>query len=88
MRGRFQQRPKRIARRMEREKFDRLVMPAAYICLPVAVAMIIAVGLSDTIYGTFPGELFGLGLLVLLVPIVLFLYRLVRGHYSDALDEP
>jgi hypothetical protein len=54
MSRRFRDRPKRIARRTEREKFERSVMPAAYICLPVAVAVFIAAALSYLIYGEFP----------------------------------
>lgn len=85
---RFQHRPKRIARRSEREKFDRMVMPAAFICLPVAVAILMAAALSYLVYGNFPREIFVLGVAVLAIPVVLALFRLVRGHYSGALDEP
>jgi hypothetical protein len=88
MSTRFKHRPKRLARRTEREKFDRMVMPAAFICLPVAVAILMAAALSYLIYGSFPREVFVLGLAVLAIPIVLGLLRLVRGHYNDALDEP
>ena len=88
MSGRFKHRPKRIARRSEREKFDRMVMPAAYICLPVAVAILMAAALSYLVYDHFPREIFVLGVAVLAIPLALALYRMVRGHYSDALDEP
>lgn len=88
MSARFKDRPKRIARRTEREKFERLVMPAAFICLPVAVAVFIAAALSYLIYGEFPREVFVLGLAVLAIPLALFLCRIVRGHFSRELDEP
>jgi hypothetical protein len=88
MRARFKDRPKRIARRTEREKFERSVMPAAFICLPVAVAVFIAAALSYLIYGEFPREVFVLGLAVLAIPVALFLYRFVRGHFSRELEEP
>ena len=88
MTRRFQSRPKRIARRIERDKFERAVMPAAFICLPVAVAIIIAAALSYLIYGEFPREIFGLGVAVLAVPVVLTAYRFLRGHFSGSLDEP
>ena len=88
MSRRFKDRPKRIARRSEREKFDRMVMPAAFICLPVAVAILMAAALSYLVYGSFPREIFVLGAAVLAIPIALAFYRLMRGHYSDALDEP
>lgn len=88
MSGRFRDRPKRIARRTEREKFDRSVMPAAYICLPLAVAVFVAAALSYLIYGEFPREILVLGLAVMAIPVVLLLYRFVRGHFSRSLDEP
>lgn len=88
MSARFKDRPKRIARRTEREKFERSVMPAAFICLPVAVAVFIAAALSYLIYGEFPREVFVLGLAVLAIPVALFLCRIVRGHFSRELDEP
>jgi len=88
MSRRFRDRPKRIARRTECEKFERSVMPAAFICLPVAVAVFIAAALSYLVYGEFPREVFVLGLAVLAIPVALFLYRFVRGHFSRELEEP
>lgn len=88
MMARFKNRPKRLSRRSEREKFDRMVMPAAYICLPIAVAILLAAVLSYLVYDTFPREIFALGVAVLAIPAVLTVFRFVRGHYSDALDEP
>jgi hypothetical protein len=86
--GRFSHRPKRLSRRAEREKFTMMVMPAAYICLPLAVAILLAAGLSYSVYGVFPRDVFVLGAGVLAIPIVLMVLRFIRGHYSDSLDEP
>jgi hypothetical protein len=88
MSERFRHRPKRIARRTEREKFERSVMPAAYICLPVAVAVFVAAALAYLIYGEFPREIFTLAVAILAIPVVLLVYRFVRGHFSRSLDEP
>lgn len=88
MSRRFKHRPKRISRRTERDKFDRMVMPAAFMCLPLAVAVFLAAALSYLVYGTFPRDVFALGLAVSAVPAVLLVYRFVRGHYSGSLDEP
>lgn len=88
MSRRFKNRPKRISRRTERDKFDRMVMPAAYISLPVAVATLMAAALGYLVYGTFWREIFALGVTMLAIPVVLMMFRVVRGHYSDALDEP
>ena len=88
MSRRFKERPKRIARRTEREKFERMVMPAAYICLPVAVAVFIAAALSYLVYDEFPHDVLILGVAVLAIPVALTAYRFIRGHYSGSLDEP
>lgn len=88
MRRRFKHRPKRISRRTERDKFDRMVMPAAYISLPMAVAVLMAAALGYLVYGTLWREVFGLGAAMLAIPVVLMMLRLVRGHYNDELDEP
>jgi drug/metabolite transporter (DMT)-like permease len=88
MSRRFRDRPKRIARRTEREKFERSVMPAAYICLPVAVAVFIAAALSYLIYGEFPREILVLGVAIVAIPVVLIVYRFLRGHFSKSLHEP
>jgi drug/metabolite transporter (DMT)-like permease len=88
MSGRFRDRPKRLARRTEREKFERSVMPAAYICLPVAVAVFIAAALSYLIYGEFPRDILVLGVAIVAIPVVLIVYRFLRGHFSKSLHEP
>jgi uncharacterized RDD family membrane protein YckC len=88
MSRRFRHRPKRIARRTEREKFERAVMPAAYICLPVAVAVFIAAALSYLVYGELPREILVLGVAIAAIPAALFFYRWARGHFSRSLDEP
>lgn len=86
--ARFSHRPKRIARRTEREKFDRNVMPAAYMIMPVGVAILFAAALGYLVYGSFYIQLIVLGLAVFALPLVLTVYRLVRGHFSKQLDEP
>ena len=86
--ARFSQRPKRIARRTERERFERSVMPAAFLCVPIGVALLIGGALAHLIYGDLFTEFLVLGAAVFLTPLVLFLYRFVRGHFSNELDEP
>lgn len=88
MSRRFKDRPKRIARRTEKEKFERLVMPAAYICLPLAAAIFITAALSYLVYEEFPREVFVMALAVVAVPISLVIYRFFRGHFNGELGEP
>ncbi|MBU3665615.1 MAG: hypothetical protein FGM15_07035 [Chthoniobacterales bacterium] len=65
-----------------------MVMPAAYICLPVGVAIVFAAILSYAVYDAFPLEIFCVGGAVMLTPGVLFVFRFLRGHFSDSLNEP
>ena len=86
--ARFSHRPKRISRRSEREKFDRLVMPAAFMCFPVGVALLIGAALAHLIYGSLMVEMLVLGGAVFAIPGVLQIYRFLRGHFSHQLNEP
>jgi len=86
--ARFSHRPKRIARRHESEKFERLVMPAAFMCFPVGVALLIAAGLAHLIYGNVVMEMLVLGVLVFAIPGILQVFRFLRGHFSTQLKEP
>jgi hypothetical protein len=86
--ARFGHRPKRISRRSESEKFERLVMPAAFMCFPVGVALLVGAGLAHLIYGSVVVEMLVLGAVVFAIPGVLQIYRFVRGHFSRQLDEP
>lgn len=86
--ARFSHRPKRIARRNECEKFERLVMPAAFMCFPIGVALLIGAGLTRVIYGNVLLEMLVIGVLVFAVPGILQVYRFLRGHFSSQLKEP
>lgn len=86
--ARFSHRPKRIARRTEREMFGRSVMPAAYMIMPAGVALLLAAALGYLVYGSSHLQLMVLGLAVFALPLLLIFYRFMRGHYSEELDEP
>lgn len=86
--SRFHERRKRIARRTERDNFKRLIMPALYIVgvlgwtiflMTLLFASLTGTGASDyTVIAAGPTLLVGL----------MEIYRFVRGHHSEALDEP
>lgn len=86
--SRFEHRPKRISRRTERDKFAALIMPAAYICFPVAVALFMASLLIYSFEDAIPGRLVVAGGLFLAVPLSLVGFRAARGHFDDELNEP
>lgn len=86
--ARFSHRPKRIARRSESERFEKSVMPAAFICLPVGVALLFGASLAFLIHGDFFREIVVLGFAIFLLPLLLTCYRFLRGHFSRQLHEP
>ncbi|MEY3480799.1 MAG: hypothetical protein RIQ71_1574 [Verrucomicrobiota bacterium] len=86
--ARFSHRPKRISRRTERDKFDRLVMPAAFMCLPLGVALLIAAALGYLIYGQANLQMLVLGGAIFAIPGLFQIYRFIRGHFSRQLHEP
>ena len=86
--ARFSHRPKRISRRTERDKFDRLVMPAAFMCLPLGVALLIAAALGYLIYGQVSLQMLVLGGAIFAIPGLFQIYRFIRGHFSHQLHEP
>lgn len=86
--ARFSHRPKRIARRAEAEKFSRQVMPAALICCPVGLIMLLAAVLFYLVHGSIHALTLTLPGIVLVTPVVLHGCRWARGHFSKELDAP
>ncbi len=86
--SRFRHRPKRINRRMERDTFALIVMPAAMICGVVGAAVLFVAVLHCLVTSQWSRELLASGLGLSVLPVLLATYRVVRGHYSRSLDEP
>ena len=63
-------------------------MPAAYMCFPVGVALLIGGALAYLLYGDYLRELFALGTGVFILPGALTIYRFFRGHFNSQLNEP
>ena len=81
-------RRERVSRRMERDSFREVVMPAGYVLGFFGLLGLLAAAVYKSSTGHDAPEAMGLSLGLLVIPIALFLYRAVRGHFSDALDEP
>ena len=81
-------RRERVIRRMERDSFREVVMPAGYVLGFFGLLGLLAAAVYKSSTGYDALEAMGLSLGLLVIPIALFLYRAVRGHFSDALDEP
>lgn len=86
--SRFEHRPKRISRRTERDKFAAIIMPAAYICFPVAVASAMAALLVYSFEDYVSGGLIATGCVFFALPLGLVGFRAARGHFDDELNEP
>ena len=84
----FANRARRIRRRTERDTFREVVMPAAYVFGGLgAIGLLVSVAMGAET-GTLITEAVGICLGLLAMPLALLLFRVVRGHYSKALDEP
>lgn len=87
MRG-YANRQKRVSRRMERDTFRQVIMPAACLFGSFGALGMLGVLLHAGVSGGFLWEVAGLALGLVAIPCAFQIYRVVRGHYSDVLDEP
>lgn len=86
--GGHRNRGRRVMRRMERDTFRAVIMPAAWLCGFTGALVLLAAFLHELSAGSAAYEATGVGLGLLALPAVLLLYRILRGHFSAALDEP
>jgi len=86
--GGFTNRRKRVGRRMERDTFREVIMPAAYLCGGFGLLGILGLLLHAGATGVVWWEAVGLVLGLVVIPCVFQIYRFLRGHYSDELNEP
>ncbi len=86
--GRFGERSKRVARRKERDTFREVVMPAGYLCGTLGFVGIIGGTFYFAATDRVPFIIIALSLPLIVLPCIFYSYRLVRGHHSDALNEP
>lgn len=81
-------RRERVSRRMERDSFREVVMPASYLLGFFGLLGMLAATLYISSTGHAAPEAIGLSLGLVAIPVVLFIYRIARGHFSDSLNEP
>jgi hypothetical protein len=84
----FSNRRKRVSRRMERDTFREVIMPAGYLCGGLGLLGILGILLHAGVTGVVWWEVAGLVLGLVVIPCAFQTYRLLRGHYSDELNEP
>ena len=84
----FANRRKRLSRRMERDTFREVIMPAAYLVGAFGLLGVLGAIIHAGAAGSLSLEAAGLSAGLLAIPCVLQIYRVLRGHYSDSLNEP
>lgn len=86
--GRFQNRAKRISRRTERDNFKRFIMPALYIVGVLGWTIFLMTLLFPSLTGTGASDYTVIAAGPTILVVLLETYRLMRGHHSEALEEP
>jgi hypothetical protein len=86
--NRFQDRGKRLARRAERDNFKRFIMPALYIVGVLGWTVFLMTLLFAPLTGTEASDYTVIAAGPTLLVGLLETYRFMRGHHSEALDEP
>lgn len=86
--GRFHNRTQRIARRAERDSFRRLIIPALYVFTVLGWAVFLASVLYGVLTGEISTDFAGLAAGPAVMIGLMEIYRLMRGHHHEALEEP
>ncbi|MFZ4483891.1 MAG: hypothetical protein ACOYOL_07930 [Chthoniobacterales bacterium] len=86
--GRFSHRPTRLKRQEESKLFASVLMPMAWITGVIGLAGMGAVFLLYSISNEWSHRGFTACLGLILIPLVVFALRVVRGHYNSGLREP
>ena len=84
----FANRGKRISRRMERDTFRDVIMPAAYVVGAFGLLGLLGVSIYASVSDVLSLEATGLSVGLIAVPCALQVYRVFRGHYRRSLNEP
>lgn len=87
-RGRFGERSKRVDRRKERDMFRQVVMPACFLFGAFGLLGLVGCLMHFALTETVALHAVGMSISLVALPCVFAAYGLVRGHHSDALNEP
>lgn len=68
--------------------FREVIMPAAYLVGAFGLLGVLGVAIYAGATGSLLMEATGLSGSLIAIPCVLQIYRVLRGHYSDSLNEP
>lgn len=86
--GRFGERSKRVMRRKERDTFRHVVLPACFFFGAFGLLGLLGCFMHFALTETVALHFVGMSLSLVALPCLFVAYGLVRGHHSDALNEP
>ena len=80
-------RGERIGRMQERDQFGKVFMPLVYLVSFAGLLVMAWQGINKMETGQWTRDLLVTGQLLFLAPVPVWLFRLVRGHYSSRLKD-
>jgi hypothetical protein len=86
--SRFQNRGKRLARRTERDNFKHFIMPAFYIFGALGWLVYLMSFIYSELTVTEVSGFFAIAAGPTILIGLMEIYRFMRGHHSEALEEP
>jgi len=86
--ARFSQRNTRLARQRESAAFRSVLMPLSTLLGFIGVLAMLVVYLDYHLNHRWEAEIFASAVTAAALPVVLFLYRWIRGHFNPQLENP
>ena len=86
--ARFSHRPTRLARQREREVFRQFLMPLSTLVGFIGLLGMVLVGLDHHLNHRWEATAFAAAASATALPIIIFLFRWVCGHFNRQLEIP
>jgi ABC-type maltose transport system permease subunit len=86
--ARFSHRPTRLARQRECETFRQILMPLSTLLGFIGLLGMVLVGLDHHLNQRWEATAFSASAIAAALPVFLFLYRWMRGHFNRQLQHP
>ncbi len=77
----------RLARLKESDEFTRYFMPVAYLIGVVGIGVVVFEWVGKVEGGAWSKDMVAIGGVFAVFPVLMFLFRLTRGHYSKRLKD-
>jgi len=86
--ARFSNRPLRLARQRERDRFRRIILPVSGIIGFVGLLTLGIALVEYHVHGRWEAQAFILGVSAAVLPLALLLISWMRGHFNRQLENP